>query len=99
MNFEIPDNFKFTIYSKSNCIYCTKVKKLLIRENLPFIEYNCDTYLDNYKTEFLDFIKHLANTNHKTFPIVFNKGSYIGGYTETNNYLDKLNLFNYTSDF
>jgi glutaredoxin len=44
--------------------------------------YNCDSYLQNDKEEFLDFIKKIAGKEHRTFPIIFSNAKYVGGYSE-----------------
>ena len=43
----------FTIYSKSNCSYCIKVKKILVDKQISFLDINCDEYLVKNKEEFL----------------------------------------------
>ena len=88
--FEEPTEFGFTIYSKSNCKYCTYLKELLTSKYLIFKEINADQYLtnDNDKKNFLNFIKELVGKEYKTFPMVFNDGAFIGGFTETKEYID-----------
>ena len=98
MDFFAPLESGFTIYSKSGCSYCTKVKKLLLDKQIFFVDISCDEYLIEDKESFLSFIKETANKDHKTFPIVFNDAKFIGGFTETQQYIDKLLYFN-NSDF
>ena len=83
----------FTIYSKSNCSYCIKVKKILVDKQISFLDINCDEYLVKNKEEFLLFIKEQANKDYKTFPIVFKDGKFIGGFTETQHHFDKFLCF------
>jgi glutaredoxin len=45
MEIEEPLKTGFTVYSKSGCPNCTKVKKLLIEKKLFFVEINCDDYI------------------------------------------------------
>ena len=40
-----PKNGEFTVYSKSGCINCVKVKTLLKDKNLKFIVIDCDEYV------------------------------------------------------
>jgi glutaredoxin len=54
---------------------------------------NCDNVLSNKKEEFLDFIKRKAGKEHRTFPIVFYNGSFVGGFTETKVFHEKKNAF------
>jgi glutaredoxin len=83
MNFELPTDKGYTIYSKPNCINCTKVKKLLKDNKLEFKEIMCDEYILESKEEFLEFIKNLTKEECKFFPIIFLNGDFIGGYDET----------------
>ena len=92
MGFEEPIKSGFTIYSKSGCINCSKVKSLLKEKKLFFSVIDCDEYIIENKEDFLLFIKDKANREYKMFPMVFYDGSFIGGYTETQEYTDKLLL-------
>ena len=92
MEFEEPIKSGFTIYSKSGCINCSKVKSLLKEKKLIFSVIDCDEYIIENKEDFLLFIKDKANREYKMFPMVFYDGSFIGGYTETQEYTDKLLL-------
>ena len=95
--YELPNENEYTIYTKSECIYCDNAKKLLEKEKTTII--NCDDYLVKNKELFLFFIKNLNNgIEHKTFPIIFYKKTFIGGYSELNEFYKNENLFN-NSDF
>ena len=89
----------FTIYSKSGCYNCTKVKNLLIEMKAFFIVINCDEYLIEDKEEFLLFIQERANKECKSFPMVFNGSIFIGGFNETQDYVNKLLTFDESVDF
>ena len=78
-----PSDKSFTIYSKTNCRYCTVVKSLLDEHKIQYIEINCDEYLAQDKQYFLNFIKEKAGRDFKTFPMVFCDGKFIGGFVET----------------
>jgi glutaredoxin len=82
----------FTIYSKSGCPNCNKVKLLLKEKYFLFSIIDCDEYILENKDFFLLFIKEQINKDWKTFPIVFDNGKFIGGYQETQKYIDKLFL-------
>jgi len=100
--FPNPKNYStFIVFSKSQCKFCTKVKILLEDKNIPYETINCDSWLNECKEDFLNFIKSLTNKDWKTFPIIFNENSeFIGGFNETQIYLDKLLDFdNNISDF
>ena len=92
MEFEKPSASGYTIYSKSGCSFCTKVKVLLEEE--PYTIIDCDQYLvdDNIKQQFLLFIKNIAGKECRTFPMIFKDGIFIGGFTETKVYYDNLSV-------
>lgn len=87
-----PSKNGFTIYSKSGCHNCTLAKKL-IRENHFFLtEVNCDEYILEDKEAFLNFIEVKAEKSYKTFPMVFYEEKFIGGFTHTTEFINKLLL-------
>lgn len=87
----------YTVYTKNRCSYCTKVKKLLQFEKPLLVE--CDDYLSTDKESFLKFIENLAGKEHRTFPMVFHNKVFIGGYTETQEYFEKMSAFTNNPDF
>ena len=86
--FTKPSETCFTIYSKSGCSNCTKVKNLLQENKISFTIIDCDEYLLENKAEFLNFIMNLTSREWRTFPIVFNNSQFIGGFIDTKVYLD-----------
>ena len=90
MEFIEPEKGKFTVYSKSGCSNCLKVKNLLKTNFLAFIVIDCDEYLLDKRDEFLNFIQNKTGKEFKTFPIVFDNGKFIGGFTETVKYVTEL---------
>ena len=90
-NFKKPSEAtQYTVYSKSGCPNCKKVKELLETKQIPFTIIDCDEYLIETKPEFLQFIQDLTSQEWKTFPIVFNKDSrLIGGFIDTKLYLEQ----------
>ena len=88
-----PLDVGFTIYSKSGCYNCTKVKQLLRDKKIFFLEIDCDEFLIEDKEGFLLFIKERANKEYRTFPMVFKDGKFIGGFDETQIFVDKLLCF------
>ena len=74
--FELPGD-GYTIYTKSNCDACLKVKKML--PDARFV--NCDTYLEDVD-EFFDFLESLTDKAPSKFPMIFMNRDYIGGYKE-----------------
>ena len=92
MEFEKPNKTGFTVYSKSGCPNCVKVKTLLKEKNLVFNVVDCDEYLIEDKENFLLFIEQTAKQSCKLFPMVFNDTTFIGGFNETKDYIDKIFL-------
>jgi glutaredoxin len=93
LNKSVKNNW--TIYTKSKCVFCFKVKELL--ENEKYITIiNCDDWLkDNEQREiFLNEIKNITGCEWKTFPMVFIDDKFIGGYNETVDYIDKIKKVN-----
>ena len=73
----------YSIYSKTACKFCKEAKKLLEQHKIEFKTIDCDDYILENKTHFLDFMTVKTNQIIKTFPIIFNdKKQYIGGYVE-----------------
>ena len=93
MEFEKPKQIGFTVYSKSGCLNCIKVKTLLKEKNLVFNIVDCDEYLIEDKENFLLFIEQTANQSCKQFPMVFYDSNFIGDFNETKEYIDKKLLF------
>ena len=73
----------FTVYGKTACTYCDKVKSLLEEYKEEFTYINCDEYLTSNKAAFLKFIATLAGKEVTTFPMVFSSAKFVGGYTDT----------------
>lgn len=90
MEFPQPQKGTITIYSKSGCIMCTKVKNLLNDKKLDHEVIDCDEFILENKEEFLEFIKLTIGKEYKMFPMVFYNQQFIGGYNETLQYLTNL---------
>lgn len=93
MDFFIPCEKGFTVYSKSGCINCTKMKNILKEKNCEYTIINCDEYLFESKEPFLKFIEKIAQVKHHTFPMVFKDGVFIGGLDNTLSYMNKVLSF------
>jgi glutaredoxin len=88
MSFPLPEKIGFTVYSKSDCIFCTRAKNILQNQRDPMTLINCDVFLETNRDGFLAFIHNLSGKSHRTFPVVFYDGAYIGGFTELKMHLD-----------
>lgn len=91
--FEKPKVNGYTVYSKTGCTSCLKVKKLLNDSNAIVSIIDCDEYLIKCKEEFLKFIEEAAEKSVRMFPIVFFEGKYIGGYSDTEHHYNRLEAF------
>jgi len=90
------------IYTKSNCKYCNLAKELFHEENINIQIINCDNWLIelNKKEYFLNKIKEYVGKEYKTFPMIFKDGQFIGGFKETEQYINKNKIeFNILNDF
>jgi glutaredoxin len=94
MEFPNPVQGQFTVYSKSGCINCIKVKNLLKEKNIEFTIIDCDEFILENKKDFLEFIQSLVGIEYKMFPMVFNDKKFIGGYNETNKLLNDIFALN-----
>ena len=83
MEIENPSDTGFTIYSKSGCPNCLKVKAFLNEKKIKFKLINSDENLIEDKETFLIYITQIAKKEVRTFPIVFIDKEFIGGYNET----------------
>lgn len=90
MEIENPSLEEITIYTKENCIYCEKVKELLKNERIKIVE--CDKYLNTVmdRDNFLYKMREKINYEYKTFPMVFYKGIFLGGYIQTKRWYENL---------
>ena len=75
----------FTVYSKNDCPYCTKVKQVLELTKQPFVVYTLD---EDFTRE--QFYAEFGEGS--TFPQVIVNDQHIGGCTDTVQYLKEQNL-------
>lgn len=97
MNIPLPKANEFTIYSKSGCINCNNVKNLLKDKQIGYTIINCDDFLFDDKEYFLNFIKVNAGMEWNVFPMVFHGKRFIGGFSNTIIYLNK--ILDFESEF
>jgi len=80
---EIPNTPSlYTVYTKSKCSYCDKIKELMeqCNENVNYIL--CDEWLTTKRILFLNIMRVKTQKDEITFPLVFYEGTYIGGWNE-----------------
>ena len=98
MEFTEPLHKGFTVYTKSGCSNCMRVKKIFQEKKIQFTTIDCDNYLIEEKDNFLSFIKLKSISDHKTFPFIFYDNVFIGGYQETVQFVDKLLSFSFNEN-
>ena len=81
---------EITVFSKSGCPNCINVKKFLKEKSIKYVVVECDEFILEDKEAFLQFIKSIACKECKTFPMVFDGTTFVGGYKETIRYLEKM---------
>lgn len=80
---------KYTIYSKLNCPWCDKAKKLLDDYNFPYEEKILN--IDYTRDELINIIpRDIPLTVPQIF---FLEDRYIGGYTELLSYFEQTGVF------
>ena len=84
----LPEYAGYTIYSKSGCIYCDRVKVLLEFEQTTVV--NCDEYLVSDREWFLRTMRIFCGRDYQMFPMVFYQGKFIGGYDDTKEFYQSL---------
>ena len=73
-----------TVYSSSHCVWCDRVIDLLKEHAEDIVKINVDTDKENLKA------MHVAcGKKINTVPQVVIDGAHIGGYTETERYINK----------
>lgn len=80
---EIPNTpLLYTVYTKSKCSYCDKIKELMnqCNENVNYI--CCDEWLTTKRILFLNIMRVKTQNDEITFPLVFFEGKYVGGCNE-----------------
>jgi len=93
-----------TVYYIEGCPYCNKTRKTLQNfkyndKPLKYVLFDIDELCNNNRKDFWNRIdpylknKYFSNGNskHSTFPVVFLKGKLIGGNSELQTILSKLN--------
>ena len=77
----------FVVYSKENCMYCTRAKLLLDTKGYDYEEIHAPSNIDALKERIN--IATNGTVIPKTVPQIFVDDHYIGGYTELVEYFEK----------
>ena len=73
---------KVEIYTKDNCVWCTRAKNLMNDFNISYLEYDLSD-----EDERKEFYKEVGE-NVSTVPQVYINGNRIGGYKELSKWVD-----------
>jgi glutaredoxin len=92
MEYTEPYKLGFTVYSKSGCPNCVKVKRAIKEKKILLNEIDCDEYLLEDKERFLTFIREKIGTECRVFPIIFFDCKFVGGYNEALEIMNKFQL-------
>jgi len=94
-DYPLPCLDGFTVYTKKGCVYCDRVASLLA--NVTHIVVQCDDFLKKEKDKeaFLAFILWKTGISYRTFPMVFHEGRFLGGFSETQLYVQKQTAFSF----
>lgn len=96
LSIPLPDEAGYTVYSKTGCVYCDRVKALLEYEQVTVVD--CDSFLLNDREWFLRTMRVLCGRDYQMFPMVFHHGRFLGGYDDTKEYYQS-SLVNMLEDF
>ena len=83
----------YTIFSKSGCPNCRKVKELIFDYGHKPIIIDCDEALFEDRAGFLQYLADCGATG-TTFPFVFLDNKYLGGYDDTKRHIEQDDAFN-----
>lgn len=80
------DNKDVVFFGLSYCEYCKKTLEVLKKNNISYKYYSIDKYYNIFfKILYelsLSYPNLQINVSHKTFPVIFVKKRFIGGYTD-----------------
>ena len=83
---------KIVVYSKNNCVYCTKEKNLLTRLGLV------DTELKLEDFESVDALQEAIGKKVRSMPQIVIDDEIVGGYNQLIEYLNNKGVVNYKGE-
>lgn len=96
--FPEPAPLGFTVYTKMLCPYCERTKNALQGDYV--VKYvDCDEILIKDKEIFLREMEVWCGKSHRTFPMVFFDGVFLGGFTDLDAWLGKRDAFTELDSF
>ena len=83
---------KIVVYSKNNCVYCTKAKNLLTRLGLVYTERKLEDF------ESVDALQEAIGKKVRSMPQIVIDDEIVGGYNQLIEYLDNKGVVNYKGE-
>ena len=80
---------KIVVYSKNNCVYCTKAKNLLTRLGLVYTERKLEDF------ESVDALQEAIGKKVRSMPQIVIDDEIVGGYNQLIEYLNNKGVVNY----
>ena len=75
----------YKVFTKPQCVYCTKAKVLLDKLNIPYEEYKLSTSMsgsDGKYTVTMDQMFEMIGKQVRSMPQIMRDDTLIGGYTD-----------------
>ena len=83
---------KIVVYSKNNCVYCTKAKNLLTRLGLVYTERKLQDF------ESVDALQEAIGKKVRSMPQIVIDDEIVGGYNQLIEYLNNKGVVNYKGE-
>ena len=83
---------KIVVYSKNNCVYCTKAKNLLPRLGLVYTERKLEDF------ESVDALQEAIGKKVRSMPQIVIDDEIVGGYNQLIEYLNNKGVVNYKGE-
>ena len=83
---------KIVVYSKNNCVYCTKAKNLLTRLGLVYTERKLEDF------ESVDALQEAIGKKVRSMPQIVIDDEIVGGYNQLIEYLNNKVVVNYKGE-
>jgi len=83
---------KIVVYSKNNCVYCTKAKNLLTRLGLVYTERKLEDF------ESVDALQEAIGKKVRSMPQIVIDDEIVGGYNQLIEYLNNKGVVNYKGE-